>query len=73
MSRAIEDYICASEDRSHYNNERFSSYGCWGFYLTIPAYYSPWSYRDYSNSQLDGFILDKKVVGEIPEIPEEDS
>ncbi len=21
MSRAIEDYICASEDRSHYNNE----------------------------------------------------
>lgn len=21
MSRAIEDYVCASEDRSHYNNE----------------------------------------------------
>ena len=21
MSRAIENYICASEDRSHYNNE----------------------------------------------------
>lgn len=21
MSRAIEDYVCASEDRPHYNNE----------------------------------------------------
>lgn len=28
MPRAIEDYICASEDRSHYDNE---TYGLWGF------------------------------------------
>ena len=28
MPRAIEDYICASEDRSHYNNE---GYYPWGF------------------------------------------
>lgn len=49
MSRAIEDYICASEDRSHYNNERFCSYGYWGFYPTVPAYCSPWPYRDYPN------------------------
>ena len=26
MPRAIEDYICASEDRSHYDNEYYSSY-----------------------------------------------
>lgn len=50
MSRAIEDYICASEDRSHYNNERFGSYSCWGLYPVTPIYYSPmWSYRDYHN------------------------
>lgn len=28
MPRAIEDYVCASEDRSHYNNE---GYYPWGF------------------------------------------
>lgn len=28
MSRAIENYICASEDRSHYNNETWE---LWGF------------------------------------------
>ena len=27
MSRAIENYICASEDRSHYNNETDNLYG----------------------------------------------
>ena len=27
MPRAIEDYICASEDRSHYNNETDYLYG----------------------------------------------
>ena len=49
MSRAIEDYICASEDRSHYNNERFGSYGYWNFYPIIPTYYSPQPCRDYPN------------------------
>jgi cell division ATPase FtsA len=28
MSRAIEDYVCASEDRPHYNNETWE---LWGF------------------------------------------
>lgn len=27
MPRAMEDYICASEDRSHYNNETYCPYG----------------------------------------------
>ena len=27
MPRAIEDYICASEDRPHYNNETLDLYG----------------------------------------------
>lgn len=27
MPRAIEDYVCASEDRSHYNNETYYPYG----------------------------------------------
>lgn len=27
MSRAIEDYVCASEDRPHYNNETWDLYG----------------------------------------------
>lgn len=27
MPRAIEDYICASEDRSHYNNETWELLG----------------------------------------------
>lgn len=27
MPRAMEDYICASEDRSHYNNETYYPYG----------------------------------------------
>ena len=26
MSRAMENYICASEDRSHYDNEYYNSY-----------------------------------------------
>ncbi len=29
MSRAIENYICASEDRPHYNNETWELYGFW--------------------------------------------
>ena len=32
MSRAIEDYVCASEDRSHYNNETCE---LWGFYYPM--------------------------------------
>lgn len=32
MSRAIEDYVCASEDRSHYNNETGE---LWGFYYPM--------------------------------------
>lgn len=49
MSRAIEDYICASEDRSHYNNEIYSSYAYWGLYSITPAYYPIQSY--YCNPQ----------------------
>lgn len=49
MSRTIEDYICASEDRSHYNNERFNSYGYWSFYPTVPIYYQLQPCRDYPN------------------------
>lgn len=32
MSRAIENYICASEDRPHYNNESWDLYG---FYYPV--------------------------------------
>ncbi len=32
MSRAIENYICASEDRPHYNNE---TWGLYGFYYPM--------------------------------------
>lgn len=28
MPRALEDYVCASEDRSHYDNE---TWDLWGF------------------------------------------
>lgn len=38
MSRAIENYICASEDRPHFNNDFFIDYDYWSFPL-IPFYY----------------------------------
>ena len=44
MSRAIEDYICASEDRSHYNNETYREFHYFPF--AQPAYY-PIKQEDY--------------------------
>lgn len=37
MSRAIENYVCASEDRSHYNTD--DPMGIYGFYYGIGSPY----------------------------------
>ena len=36
MSRAIEDYVCASEDRSHYNTDDWLFQG-WYYFLERPC------------------------------------
>lgn len=43
MSRAIENYICASEDRSHYNNEFF----LYNYYYRTPMLIPRYNYTNY--------------------------
>ena len=54
MSRAIENYICASEDRPHYDNEFFIAYDYWplpAVFIDYPG--KTYSYEGYQQPPVD--------------------
>jgi len=61
MSRQIEDYICASEDRTHYNTEDLFPRG---FYLRpkIKPRIARKSFRDYDDKIPDGYYIEPALV-----------
>ena len=72
MPRALEDYICASEDRSHYNNETWDLYG----------FYYPWVEPHYTTiniinkteiieQKISDEELDVEITARIPQIADE--